>query len=257
MNDAVSSEVSIPEKASVDLPKPEATPENSLAEQLEGTHDSGQAIRELAQSSEDVPKSISGKELPEGWPKILTPEDEMDAYDAMYEEGDDRSLPPKNPQIVRLSYELKNADKRLRYFAVMHQRDMKGPDDPNTKQYDVLEQQFNASPPQLVLYEGIMDGKDRQLTREEAIQLGEPAFMLYLVQQHNGALKDGESRIEIESGDEEFNNQPDKTRDPSIVKNIARNFEKYNKVDVVFGSGHAIREKNALGQFFETPTEEK
>lgn len=196
-------------------------------------------------------RSISGELLPPAWPKILNKEDEHKVYLSLYDSGDDRNSPPTKPHIDHLSYKLENGNKRLRYFAVRHQRNISGIDDPNMNQYDVLEEKFNESPPDLVLYEGFVDDINHTLTREMAIQLGEPAFMAYLVQQHNVNLKDGDTPIVIESADQAVNDKPDEIRDLEIIKNIAEKFKKFDKIDIVMGSGHAIREKEALEQFFE------
>lgn len=195
-------------------------------------------------------RSISGEKLPADWPQIMSKEEEGKVYDILYDEEEDRDRPPSHAQIDRLSYELTNGDKRLRYFAVLHQRDMSGLADPNMVQYDVLENKFKESPPQLVLYEGFMDDINQPLTRERAIQLGEPAFMLYLVQQHNSQLKEGETPVVIESADKLVNNMPDEVRDPQVVRDLADKFGVLDKIDVVMGSGHAIRERAALEQLF-------
>ena|SRR3989344_49019 len=194
--------------------------------------------------------SILVDALPIDWPQISSEDEENKAYDALYNDEEDRSRPPSHAHIERLSYELLKGDKRLRFFAVSHQRDMGGTNDPNMVQYDVLEKKFNESPPQLVLYEGFIDDVNHPLTREQAIQLGEPAFMAYLMQQHNAHLKDGDNPIAIESADKPVNNMPNEIRDPSVVRNIAKKFNQFDRVDVVMGSGHAIRYRVALKQLF-------
>ena len=194
--------------------------------------------------------SLTGQKLPYNWPQIIDKEQEAKAYDALYDPGEDRTKPPRNAQINRLKYELATGDKKLRFFPVFHQRDMSGPDDPNIVQYDVLEAKFKESPPQLVLYEGFIDDVNHPLSREDAIKLGEPAFMAYLVQQHNAQLKEGERPVQIDSADRAVNNLPNEERDPAIVKNLAKKLIEFNRVDIVMGSGHAIREREALGQLF-------
>lgn len=196
-------------------------------------------------------KSISGKELPANWPQILTQEEEAKAYEALRDEGDNLNLPPKNPHIERLSYELTSKDKRLRFFATYHQRDMKDLNDPNILQYEILERKFRESPPQLVLYEGLIDDVSQSISREQALSLGEPAWMMYLVQQYNANLKDGEKPIVIESGDASVNLEANQNRDKYIVKNAAKKFKDFDKIDIVFGSGHAIRERQAWEEFFD------
>jgi hypothetical protein len=201
--------------------------------------------------NENAAQSLSGAELPSSWPQILTLEQEQDRYQELYDQGDNTNEPPINPHVERLSYELQNGSKRLRFFATYHQRDISGPDDPNRVQYDVIENKFNESPPQLVLYEGIVDDANYPLTREKAISLGEPAFMVYLVQQHNANLKEDAEPIAIESGDVEVNTQSDnQIRDEFIVSNTAEKFKKYDKIDIAFGSGHAIRQRVAWEQYF-------
>ena len=219
----------------------------------------GLTSAELGISEEDLGidnhKSITGKELPANWPQILNSREETKVYGVLKDEGDDPAEPPKNPHIERLSYELTNGDKRLRFFATFHQRDINGPNDPNLVQYEILEKKFKESPPQLVLYEGFIDDVNYPLTRERALSLGEPAWMCYLVQQHNKNLKESEKPVVFESGDQEVNRQPNEIRDPKIIANAAEKFKKYDRVDIVFGSGHAIRERQAWEQFFESKTE--
>lgn len=195
-------------------------------------------------------KSLLGQELSENWPQILNRDEEVKAYDALRDQGDNPAEPPKNSHIGRLSYELTNGDKRLRFFATFHQRDMNGQNDPNLEQYGILEKKFQESPPQLVLYEGFVDDVNHPLTREQALTLGEQAWICYLVQQHNKNVKEGRS-IVIESGDSQVNTQPDnQVRDKYIVENAAGKFQKYDRVDMVFGSGHVIREKRVWEEYF-------
>ncbi|GEM_PF-4306766 len=158
----------------------------------------------------------------------------------MYDIGEDKSKPPTHPQIERLSYELTNGDKRLRYFAVTHSPQ---PGDPNYQQYDILEKKFQESPPDLVLIEGNIDFDYKIQTREEAIKRGEQYFTSYLAQKYN---------VSIESGDI-ANNQtvPNETRDKYVIENAASKFKTHKNIDIVFGSGHAIREKAAWEQYFE------
>jgi hypothetical protein len=198
--------------------------------------------------------SLSGKELPRDWPSLATPEEEQRMYDMLYNPEDDRSQPPTHAHTERLSYELQSGDKRLRYFAVSHQRDMQGQEDPNMVQYDLLEKRFTESPPELVLYEGFIDDVNYPLTRDRAIALGEPAFMAYLVQQHNSKLQDGDKPVAIESADHSVNTLPNNQRDKAIVKNVAEKFGEFDSIDIVMGSGHAIREKYALLQYFDQDT---
>lgn len=200
-------------------------------------------------------KSITGKDLPANWPYILNPYEESIAYGVLKDEGDDPAEPPRNSHIERLSYELTNGDKRLRFFATFHQRDMNGSNDPNLQQYEILEKMFKESPPQLVLYEGIIDDVNYPLSRERALKLGEQAWMNYLVQQHNKNLKEGEKPILIESGDYEVNDQSNDIRDHKIVVDAAEKFKRYDRIDLIFGSGHAIRQRQAWEQFFESKTE--
>ena len=228
-------------------------------------------------------KSITNKELPKGWPKIISSDEERKAYDALFDPKEDRTKPPTHSHVERLSYELTNGDKRLRFFAVYHQRDMREPDDPNIVQYEVLERKFRDSPPQLVLYEGKIDDIKTPVTRERALEVGEPAWMLYLVQQHNANLKEGEQPIVIESGDipnenlaaefkksghsdQEINNffvnrgkrrmdqmyeEERNIRDKYIIENGASKFKQFDRLDIVYGSGHAIRERRAWEEFFD------
>lgn len=200
--------------------------------------------------------SLNGQELPQNWPTIISPDEESKRYEALYDLGDDKSQPPSNAHIERLSYELQNGDKKLRYFAVNHQRDMQGQDDPNMVQYDLLEKKFNESPPELVLYEGYIDDVNHPLTRDQAISLGEPAFMAYLVQQHNAGLREGDRPVVIESADQHVNTLPNDQRDRAIVINLAEKFRRFNHVDIIMGSGHAIREEDTLRQFFGTNEKE-
>ncbi len=229
---------------------------------------------------EETQKSLSGIELSKGWPNILSAIEEKIGYGALYDKGEDRTKPPTHIQTERLSYELVNGSKKLRFFAVLHSPK---PDELNFGQYDILEKRFNESPPQLVLIEGNIDLNYPVQNKEDATKHGEQYFMSYLVQQHNKNLKEGEQPIEIESGDipndllaEEFkkidhtdeevedfftrrgegrknqmHEEEKGIRDKYIIKNGAKKFENYDRVDIVFGSGHAIREKQAWNSLFE------
>jgi pheromone shutdown protein TraB len=48
-----------------------------------------------------------------------------------------------------------------------------------------------------------------------------------------------------------FNDQRE-FRDRYIIKKIAKVSQKYNRIMVVMGSGHAIRDREALEQYFDT-----
>lgn len=194
------------------------------------------------------PRSLSGQELPEDWPQIANLEQEHSGYLVLYTEGEDPNIPPQSKtHIENLSYELVYGDKRLRFFAMKHPLEEQ---DINLQQFEILEQRFDESPPQLVLIEGQIDF-DYPFIREEVLKYGEQAFMCYLVQQYNAGINEGEKPIVIESGDFKVNSESDnQVRDKYIVKNAAKKFEKYDKIDIVFGSGHAIRERNAWEQFF-------
>lgn len=194
--------------------------------------------------------SLLGNELPESWPQILSWEEETQVYRALQDEGDNLAERPKNAHMNKFSYELTQGQKKVRFFATFHQRDMSGPNDPNMQQYEIIERQFQQSPPQLVLYEGFVDDVNYPLTRKQAMSLGEPAWMCYLVQQYNKNLREGEKPIVIESGDK-YINSPNEIRDPEIIKNAANKLKTYDKVDIVFGSGHAIRERGAWEQYFD------
>jgi hypothetical protein len=201
------------------------------------------------ESQNTVKKSLAGGDLPANWPQIMTNKAEIKkAYGIL---KDKQFESPKYPHIEKLSYELSNGQKRLRFFATYHQKDMIGPSDHNMIQYEILEKKFYDSPPQLVLYEGIIDNVNVPITRERALILGEQTWMLYLVQQHNSNLVEGEKPIVIESGDKPVNSEPDdEKRDKYIVENAASKFKQYDRIDIVFGSGHAIREERAWRDFF-------
>lgn len=135
------------------------------------------------------------KELPTFWPQIASAEEEQAVYQLLRDPDEDLSKPPKNAHIHRLSYQLMEGQKRLRFFATWHSP---SPDDVNYKQYDLIEKAFFSSPPQVVFYEGGPSG-GQFLSREQAIQRGEPGFVQYLVQRYNESHP--ESPIIIESGD--------------------------------------------------------
>lgn len=208
------------------------------------------SLAELADGQYKTQKSLTGKVLPNNWPQIASPEAVQDAYNRnLFDPEDDRSQPPSKAHIERLSYELVSGNKRLRFFATYHQRDMQRSNDPNLIQYELLEKKFNESPPQLVLYEGYIDDIDYPISREQALQLGEPAWMLYLVQQHNAQVPESEKVI-IKSGDAHVNHELDDIRDAGIVRNIAEKLNTFDRIDIVFGSGHAIRDEAALRILF-------
>lgn len=233
--------------------------------------------------------SISRKELSTNWPKIIPQGQEAQSYNALREPGENPSEAPKSSHIDKLSYVLQNREKRLRFFATWHQKDMSGSDDPNMKQYDVLEGNFKESPPQAVIIEGnigeaaekVNDPQYRIPSREFAISKGEQGFMLYLVQQHNLAHPDDlitissadipdtalaqgfrdqnipeaqithffETRGSAEQGDLYVAER--QIRDQYIIETTAEKFKTLDRVDMVFGSGHAIREREAWNEFFD------
>lgn len=254
---------------------------------------SGPPIAELGLTEADLglkKTSLSGAELPADWPKVVTPEQESQGYNALRDPNENPNEAPKNAHIDRLSYVLETGEKRLRFFATWHQKDMTGPEDPNMKQYDVLEQRFNESPPQAVVIEGnvgdaaekVNDPAYRIPNREFAISKGEQGFMLYLVQQHNLAHPD--QLVTISSSDipdaelaQGFRDQeiPEEQithffatrgsgeqgdlymaerqiRDQYVIEQTAEKFKHLDRVDMVFGSGHAIREKEAWKLFFDS-----
>lgn len=201
---------------------------------------------------ENRPKSLIGEELPEGWPLLLSDTEMKEDYQVLYDDDEGleaREKPPqRHPHVERLSYKLSQGIKELHFFATVHQRDI-NPGNINETQYEIIEEEFKADPPQLVLYEGYVDDVNYLSTRERAIEKGESAFMCYLVQEHNRTYP--ESLIVIESGDRPENNNPDdQVRDTYIIKNAVDKFKQYDRINIVFGSGHAVREKKAWEQFF-------
>ncbi len=193
--------------------------------------------------------SISGKKLASTWPQINTDTSLLDKeYEVLKKEGDDPAKHPVKTHIENLSYELQQGNKRLRFFAITH---LPKSQDINYKQYEILERKFRESPPDLVLIEGSIDF-NYPFSREEAVKHGEQTFMCYLVQMYN---KQSGWNVTIESGDLEVNTNPDdEKRDRFIVTNAAGKFEKYDSIDMVFGSGHAIRQKEAWKEFFYSTT---
>jgi len=85
---------------------------------------------------------------------LAVQKEEAAAYSALRDRGESNTEAPKNAHIDRLSYTLESGDKRFRFFATYHLKDMQTPEDPNMKQYDVLEDRFIESPPQAVIIEG-------------------------------------------------------------------------------------------------------
>lgn len=130
--------------------------------------------------------SLSGKELPSGWPKLAT-----------WEEHDKARGTAQGLEVVKqLSYELKNGDKSLLYLAVEHSKVSTHP------QFDFIEQQFNQFAPNVVLYEGPWNPSVEEF-REEAVSKygGDPGFVRFLVKKHNESLSTGEAHIKVDSTD--------------------------------------------------------
>lgn len=134
-------------------------------------------------------RSLSGKELPLGWPRIVPDEE----FKHKLQEFDSQ----KDLAINKFSYELVNGDKRLLYLAVHHTSN------PEHPQLDVLEQRFKEFKPQVVLYEG--EARPLQGTGRDCISRdGEPGFVRFLVKEHNDRLKAGETPVIVDSGDQPF-----------------------------------------------------
>lgn len=144
-----------------------------------------------------VEKSITGKDLPVGWPQIASWEEEQKAYESLYDVGEDRSKPPTHQPIDKLSYTLVNGNKQLRYLAVQH---VFGSENRNHPQFAALKENFDRHKPQIVLYEG-PQGNPMTMTEEDAYLRGESAYIQYLVLEHNKNLPVGEQEIIMESCD--------------------------------------------------------
>ncbi len=121
-------------------------------------------------------KSLTGKDLPEDWPKITPDEEYRHRFDG-FKHGVDS-------HIERFSYLLEQGDKHLLYLAVEHSSD------PKNLQFEALENKFNEFHPDIVLYEGPNSpGQDLIRTfianRSRSISHGEKAFTVYLAQEQN------------------------------------------------------------------------
>lgn len=151
---------------------------------------------------------LTGKELPADWPRIITLDEERKGYDALYDPGDDRSQPPKNQHIDRLSYTLKNGNKEFRALAVQH---IGGPENRNHPQFAAIKANFDEFKPQAVLYEGPVSNP-QSITEEQAYTYGDQAFTQYLVLEHNKNLKPGEQPIFMDSWDLQDKDVPEEFR---------------------------------------------
>ncbi len=131
-------------------------------------------------------KSLTGKLLPPGWPRI-TP-------DAEYVHRFDGYRPGLDAPIDHFSFHLQQGERQLLYLAVEHTNN------PANPQSAALERHFSELKPDVVLYEG--PTSDSPIPdRDTAIRYGEKALTIYLAQQYNKALEPEEQPVIMESTD--------------------------------------------------------
>jgi hypothetical protein len=179
-----------------------------------------------------ITRSLSGKDLSKDWPQLLTWEEHNQA----------RGMLMGIEGMRKLSYQLSQGERTLVYLAVCRAE----PEKPERlkeaeKQLnEEVNQSFNSDHP--LLKPGLLprfDGKSWTLDilLDEVKKVTGQNFNIEM----DGRQLPRTSQMFIDEG--EF-------RDEYIVRKIADYFAQYHKVMVIMGSGHSIREKRALEQFF-------
>lgn len=126
--------------------------------------------------------NLSGQELPKNWPEIMS---FVDQEKALEDAGAYEDWSPVEP--FSISLENARTGKRLEYLAITHTQT------PEHEQFDQIEERFNTTNPDIVLYEGPENSRLKftgDVSREEVIRKGgEVGFVQWLAYKNEIPMK--------------------------------------------------------------------
>jgi hypothetical protein len=137
--------------------------------------------------------TITGKELPSGWPALSTSAQVNNAYLSIADIPDEERF-----SINHFSYNLRSEGHSLYYAATTHTPN------PNHPQWQILSDEFTRIKPKVLLYEGPTNTWVAETKAESISKGGEAGFVSWLADTHNKNLSAEESIVVTRSLDLPF-----------------------------------------------------